>query len=56
MAKTIEPGWGINLGRDGLRVEAGRHLQLSMSLTVLFWLISVATAVGSGPFWTQAMM
>lgn len=44
--------WNVSLGRGGLEVKAGRHLYVSMSHTLLFWLISVAGTVGTSPYWT----
>ncbi|MGW0819262.1 hypothetical protein ACWD00_39725 [Streptomyces viridiviolaceus] len=44
--------WQLLLGREGLRVHAGRHLQVSMSLTLLGWLLTLAGFVGAGSYWS----
>lgn len=44
--------WTLNLGRRGLEVKAGRHLHVSLSRTLLFWLVSVAGTASTSPYWT----
>ncbi|MGW1209924.1 hypothetical protein ACWD5F_09780 [Streptomyces sp. NPDC002499] len=56
-----EPGdvmlaWDFRLDRSGMRVRAGRHLQLSMSLAMIWWLLTVAGVVSSSPFWGQVIL
>jgi hypothetical protein len=45
------PTWQLVLGRQGLRVYAGRHLQVSMSLSLLGWLVSLSGFMGAGSYW-----
>ncbi|MFJ2767287.1 hypothetical protein [Streptomyces sp. NPDC087300] len=45
------PAWQLTLGRHGLRVDAGRHLRLSMSLTLMGWLASAGGFVGASSHW-----
>ncbi|MFI9809552.1 hypothetical protein ACIHEJ_35380 [Streptomyces sp. NPDC052301] len=44
--------WTISLQRRGLEVKAGRHLHLSLSRTLLWWLVSVIGAASASPYWT----
>ncbi|MEU1409702.1 hypothetical protein ABZ471_47215 [Streptomyces sp. NPDC005728] len=44
--------WTISLQRRGLEVKAGRHLHLSLSRTLLWWLASVVGAASASPYWT----
>lgn len=44
--------WTVNLGRRGLEVKGGRHLHVSLSRTLLFWLLSVAGTASTSPYWT----
>ncbi|MFE4678185.1 hypothetical protein [Streptomyces sp. NPDC056723] len=55
--KTVAPepastSWQLLLGREGLRVHAGRHLRVSMSLTLLGWLVSLCGFVGADSYWS----
>lgn len=43
--------WQLVLGRQGLCVNAGRHLQMSVSLPLLSWLASLTGFVGAGSYW-----
>ncbi|MER5511528.1 hypothetical protein ABT052_40385 [Streptomyces sp. NPDC002766] len=45
-----ERNWDLRLDRSGLLVRAGRHLQLSVSLAMIWWLLTVAGVVSS-PYW-----
>ncbi|MEU8959534.1 hypothetical protein AB0C93_35200 [Streptomyces sp. NPDC048518] len=49
--KSEPPTWQLSLGRQGLRVDAGRHLRLSMSLTLIGWLASTGGFVGAISHW-----
>ncbi|MGW1364729.1 hypothetical protein ACWCQP_45905 [Streptomyces chartreusis] len=49
---TENAAWTISLQRRGLEVKAGRHLHLSLSRTLLWWLVSVAGAASASPYWT----
>ncbi|MGW3108290.1 hypothetical protein OG241_06660 [Streptomyces sp. NBC_01390] len=42
--------WDLRLDRAGLVVRAGRHLQLSVSLAMIWWLLTMAGVVSS-PYW-----
>lgn len=42
--------WDARLDRSGLVVRAGRHLQLSVSLALLWWILTLAGVVSS-PYW-----
>ena len=53
MAKGKGAQWGLRLSREGLNIEAGRHLRLSMSLTLLFWLVSLSSAITSSAYWAH---
>lgn len=46
-----ERAWGLYVGRRGLEVRVGRHLNVSMSLTLFSWLASLSGIVGSFPYW-----
>ncbi|MCF3120215.1 MULTISPECIES: hypothetical protein [Streptomyces] len=45
------PTWQLTVGRQGLRVDAGRHLRLSMSLTLMGWIASAGGFVGASSHW-----
>ncbi|MEV5982178.1 hypothetical protein [Streptomyces sp. NPDC052114] len=45
------PTWQLTLGRHGLRLDAGRHLRLSMSLTLIGWIASAGGFVGASTHW-----
>ncbi|WP_406132281.1 hypothetical protein [Streptomyces sp. NBC_00989] len=45
-----EQNWDLRLDRSGLELRAGRHLQLSVSLAMIWWLLTVAGVVSS-PYW-----
>ena len=44
--------WKVTVGPRGLEIRAGRHLRVSMSPTMMFWLASLAGAIGTSPYWT----
>ncbi|MYY80872.1 MULTISPECIES: hypothetical protein [unclassified Streptomyces] len=46
--------WTVSLGHRGLEVKGGRHLHVSLSRPLFFWLVSVAGAATS-PYWTTLM-
>ncbi|WP_328406421.1 hypothetical protein OHS70_38430 (plasmid) [Streptomyces sp. NBC_00390] len=54
-ADTEPVAWTVSLGRRGLEVKGGRHLHVSLSRTLLFWLVSVAGAASTSPYWTTLM-
>ncbi|MGD9486310.1 hypothetical protein WDH52_24260 [Streptomyces sp. TRM70308] len=43
--------WQLVLGRQGLCVNAGRHLRVSVSLPLLSWLVSLSGIAGAGSYW-----
>ncbi|MFE4777850.1 hypothetical protein [Streptomyces sp. NPDC056713] len=49
---SASTSWQLVLGREGLKVSAGRHLRVSMSLTLLGWLASLGGIVGTGSYWS----
>ncbi|MFF3646931.1 hypothetical protein [Streptomyces sp. NPDC002564] len=49
--KSEAPTWQVSLGRQGLRVDAGRHLRLSMSLTLIGWFASTGGFLGAISHW-----
>lgn len=51
-AHTQTP-WQLHLGRNGLRVNAGRHATLSLSLPVLAWGASFGGLIGTVGHWIQ---
>ncbi|USQ89875.1 hypothetical protein NFX46_40015 (plasmid) [Streptomyces phaeoluteigriseus] len=47
--------WTVSLGHRGLEVKGGRHLHVSLSRTLLFWIVSVTGAASTSPYWTTLM-
>ncbi|MEU4086564.1 hypothetical protein [Streptomyces aureus] len=47
--------WQLHVGRHGLRVHAGRHLNLTLSLPLLTWTASISGLIGTAGHWTQLL-
>ncbi|MFJ5779518.1 hypothetical protein [Streptomyces sp. NPDC093094] len=54
-AASDASAWQLHLGRQGLRVHAGRHLHLALSLPLLTWTASISGLIGTAGHWTQLL-
>ncbi|MCB5164435.1 hypothetical protein LG634_06245 [Streptomyces bambusae] len=50
---TARHDWHLHLNRTGLRVGAGRHLRVRVSLTLLTWGVGMSGLAATASHWIR---
>ncbi|MGW7410308.1 hypothetical protein ACWGI9_42705 [Streptomyces sp. NPDC054833] len=53
--QATTPSWQLHLGRNGLRLHAGRHLTLDVSMPLLAWIASFSGLLTTAGHWLHLL-